>query len=102
MRKVHRHRERSLPILLIISLLTLIFSIQTSQGQQQSEQLDRKERKVAVQRISELVIENYVFADVGEKSAQHIQARLQADDYDKSPCSYLILGYVQPATKVGM
>ncbi|NIM18113.1 MAG: hypothetical protein GTO45_39595, partial [Candidatus Aminicenantes bacterium] len=73
----------------LIFCLALVFSvISAHQGcgkadRQGLREVTAKERKSVVERVSQLLVEKYVFPETAEKCVKHIQSRLSAGAYDK-------------------
>jgi len=65
--------------LISVLISSLIFS---SIVQAKSLEINAEQRKEVVERISQIIIENYVFPDVAVQSATYIQKQLQSGQYN--------------------
>ncbi len=63
----------------IIAVLLICF-VQNMAAQDKAK-LDAEERKLVVEKIAEQVKDNYVFPEIGEKTAAYVQAQLSAGAY---------------------
>ena len=68
-----------LPKLLSLLLSTVIFS---SIAQSKSIEINKEQRKEVVERISNIIIENYVFPKVALQNANFIQEQLKSGEYN--------------------
>lgn len=66
----------------LFAALITFFLIGQACAQSQEGAFDTSERKAVVERITDLLAENYVFPEVGKKSGDHIKAKLAAGDFD--------------------
>lgn len=69
-----------LPKLLPLLLSTVIFS---SIAQSKSIEINKEQRKEVVERISNIIIENYVFPKVALQNANFIQEQLKSGEYNE-------------------
>lgn len=69
--------------LFAVTILFLVYNHSLAISQEQKANLSAEERQAVVDRISNLITENYVFLEVAEKSAEHIQGQLKAGHYDE-------------------
>lgn len=68
----------------IVILWLIIPALAMSQGNESSgKMLNRSEKESAVQSISKLLSDNYIFPDVAKEMGKYIQAKLSNKDYDK-------------------
>jgi len=67
-----------------LSVLLMVAGVASAQAPQapQAEPLDADERAAVVERTSRLLVERYVFLDVAEACGAHIQAQLDAGEFD--------------------
>ena len=66
--------------LLLVLLSTIIFS---SIAQSKSLEINKEQRTEVVERISEIIVENYVFPKVAEKNVAFLQKQLTSGEYNK-------------------
>ena len=72
--------QSRLPKLLSLLLSTVIFS---SIAQSKSIEINKEQRKEVVERISNIIIENYVFPKVALQNANFIQEQLKSGEYNE-------------------
>jgi tetratricopeptide (TPR) repeat protein len=63
-------------------LAALLFIAGRTHAQGAAAPLTAEDRRAAVARLSELLANRYVFADVGEEAGRRVRERLDAGDYD--------------------
>lgn len=71
--------SKSLKVFLLFTWIVCVTTI--SWGQSTLPKIDGDERKAVVERISELIIDNYVYPDIAKKSAANIKQQLEAGEY---------------------
>lgn len=65
------------------TLLLILFILSASYYGISQKKIDENYKKAAVDRICQIINENYVFPDVGEKTSEHLQAQLKAGAFKK-------------------
>jgi C-terminal processing protease CtpA/Prc len=75
----------SIPHISLLKLLPALLStiIFSSIAQSKSIEINKEQRTEVVERISEIIIENYVFPKVAEKNSTFIQEQLKSGEYNK-------------------
>ncbi|MGH1363722.1 MAG: S41 family peptidase [Calditrichia bacterium] len=64
-----------------ISILAILFFCGTVLAQNSSVKLTSEEQQAVVERISEMLLENYVFPDIAKKNVAYLQEQLKRESY---------------------
>lgn len=73
-------KDNRIPYLTLSWVLVLAFFTNSSFGQE--TKIDAPFKTAAIEQLNKLMIENYVFEDVAQKTAVHLNKKLKAGDFD--------------------
>ncbi len=81
-RRTLRHFVKKIPYLVVSLFLLLFYSCSTSKNQIDLPDVSPEEKELVINKICDLILDEYVFPEIAEKCAEFIKEKLSSGGYD--------------------